>query len=419
MITTALLGEWKLSPFGENFRFSFGSAAFFFFLLWNREIFPVLAGILVGGFVVSFRIALDWVIQGAGFIAESSFWIHFPSFFYYLTFSLLFYIFRLNRLLPQPLWLGILGGGAEIFSNLVELYARFLVTGEIPSLSLINAIIFIAIFRSFFVVGFFNLINWRQAKLAEEKQRQRNEQMLLFISNLYEETVHLKKTLKHVESVTRESYELYRILKEKAAQWNEDQSLAQKALWIAGQVHELKKDNQRIYAGLQEMIAKETSIEHMNVKDLGKIIIRMNQKVSEMLGKKIRFILEVYPDDYHCNIFTTLSIVNNLVVNAVESIDGAGTVKLSIIKVGEWVEWRVWDDGPGIPPKDRDLVFQPGFTSKYDSTGKPSTGIGLSYVKEVVEHLKGTVTIEEPPDSRGTLFLIRLPYHAVVGGSQV
>ena len=49
---------------------------------------------------------------------------------------------------------------------------------------------------------------------------------------------------------------------------------------------------------------------------------------------------------------------------------------LSYIKRSTYI-FEVIDDGPGIAQKYKKLVFKPGFTSKYDQTGTPSTGIGL------------------------------------------
>ena len=52
--------------------------------------------------------------------------------------------------------------------------------------------------------------------------------------------------------------------------------------------------------------------------------------------------------------------------------------------------------------------MSPGFTSKYDDLGNPSTGIGLSYVKEMVEQLEGDVTLEDRTEGKGSIFIIRL-----------
>ncbi len=55
-------------------------------------------------------------------------------------------------------------------------------------------------------------------------------------------------------------------------------------------------------------------------------------------------------------------------------------------------------------------IFNPGFTTKFDQNtgGEPSTGIGLAHVKNIVEHLKGTIIVESKKNI-GTTFKISIP----------
>ena len=87
--------------------------------------------------------------------------------------------------------------------------------------------------------------------------------------------------------------------------------------------------------------------------------------------------------------YTVLSIFNNLVANAVEAIEDKGFVIIKLYKRNQHIFFEVIDDGPGITQKYKKLVFKPGFTSKYDQAGTPSTGIGLSYINEMVTELGG------------------------------
>ena len=73
------------------------------------------------------------------------------------------------------------------------------------------------------------------------------------------------------------------------------------------------------------------------------------------------------------------------------------------------VIFEVIDDGPGITQKYKKLVFKPGFTSKYDQTGTPSTGIGLSYIDEMVTELGGEVRLEDNENGNGCKFIVCLP----------
>ncbi len=411
MLTVPLAGELKIYPFGDDFRVSFGTTAFFFFLLWIRKIPSVLSGILAGGSVVLFRIALDGITKGDVPI-EALIQHHLPAFFYYLSYASLFALTRINKYHHKPLLIGILGVGIEITSNMIELALRSRHAASVISLDIISKITIIAIVRTFFVLGFFNMIQLRQAKSLEEQQRHRSERTLMLISNLYEESIHLKKTLQHVEAITRDCYDLYRTLQANTACKSE--GFAQRVLKIAGQVHEIKKDNQRIYAGLSKMISNEHVTDYMSMQELGQIIVRMNQKYAQLLAKEITFDLQVHVPPSLYQIYTTLSLVNNLVANAVESIKESGRVAISIVQDGECIEFSVRDNGPGIQVKNKELLFKPGFTTKYDVSGTPSTGIGLCYVKEIVESLKGSIEIYDKADHGETVFTIRLPEEGII-----
>lgn len=412
VVAVPLGGELKFMPFNDDFRVSFGTIAFFFFLLWIRKIPAVLSAIIVGIVIVMFRIYLDYLL-GDSFQVSSSFSHHYPTFFFYLSFASLFWLTNINKLHHKPFLIGILGAFSDLIANFVELGIRFQGTLAIDWFSYLSKISLIAIIRSFFVLSFFNMIQLRQAKWMEQQQRIRHEQTLVLISTLYEESIQLKKTLQQAEDITRDSYDLYRQLKE--ASWlSHAANVAQRALHIAGQVHEIKKDNQRIYAGLSKVISKEIKMDYMDLKELGEIIVRTNKKYAEHLSKEISFSLAVEASATPFHIYTTLSLMNNLVSNAVESIVSSGTISISMVQRGDWLELHVSDDGPGIKVKDKEMLFKPGFTTKFDISGRPSTGIGLAYVKEVVESLSGTIAIVDKDENNLTVFTIRLPVEGLI-----
>ncbi|QQE73864.1 sensor histidine kinase [Brevibacillus composti] len=408
LLAVPIAGELKFHPFQDDFRISFGTTAFFFFLLWLRKIPAYLTGTLTGLAVVLFRLGLDWLTYES-FDLVSSVQMHFPAFFFYVTFSLIFSLARVNQLHQFPLLVGILATVAEIAANLVELAFRSPHWHAIFQWEVISPVAVIALIRSFFVLSFFNMIQLRQAKWMEEQQRVRNEHMLMLVSNLYEESIHLKKTLQDVEEITRDCYELYRQLKQDEA-GGQGEEYARQALRIAGQVHEVKKDNQRIFAGLSKLISDENDRDYMPLGELMKVVVRANEKYARLLGKDISFTHQVGSPYLACHIFTTLSLLNNLVANAVEAIRERGTIAIEVkLDADKDFLFTVKDDGPGIVVRDRELLFMPGFTTKYDVSGNPSTGIGLSYVKEVVENLKGQVELLEGTEGYSTVFRIRLP----------
>ncbi|WP_247747107.1 sensor histidine kinase [Alkalihalobacillus sp. BA299] len=408
LVAVPLAGELKFYPFAGDFRVSFGTPVFFFFLLWLRNFYPLLSGLLVGTAIVIFRMFLVGV-KGDEISILEAFMMHIPALFYYVAYGLMFAVIKVHRFYDRPFLVGLFGIVLEIGASMAEISLRYTLSGNVMTLSTFILIIEIAFIRSFFVLGFFNILILRQAKLAKEHQQKRIEHMSMLISNLYAETIQLNKSMKHAEEITRTCYELYQKLI-----MSSEQGLATDALKITGQVHEIKKDNQRIYAGLSNLISNESITDFMRIEELGKIIIKSNEKYARLLGKEIKFFLDVKGDHPPYHTYLLLSLINNLVSNAVEAIKDTGIVTLSASPCGQKVEFRVTDNGPGIPEKKQELIFKHGYTTKYDLSGKPSTGIGLSYVKEVVESFGGTITVKDSTKSETTIFVMKIPIEHLV-----
>lgn len=408
VLIVPIAGELNFHPFNDTFRVSFGTPIFFFLLLFLRRIPAIVAGLLVGLSVAIFRISLDWMLQGTFDLAES-FYLRYPVFFYYFIYGSLFSLCRVNRFHQKPFIIGCFGISIEIISSMSELaFNHFLVLGTTITVSEVNKLIIIAVFRSFFALGFLNMMSLYETRLKEAQVRKENEKMLMHLSNLYVESVHLKKTLQNAELITQEAYQLYRNLQAS----NDASSIemhSKKVLKIAGEVHEIKKDNQRIFAGLSKLLLDKNLSEYIEGHELTEMIVRINEKYAQLLGKGITFSKKIEGEHGQYHVYTVLSILNNLVANAVEAIENVGTITITANQRDETVIFEVIDNGPGITPKYKELVFKPGFTSKYDQTGTPSTGIGLSYIKEMVTELGGEVTLQSGDYERGCKFIVRLP----------
>jgi two-component system sensor histidine kinase YcbA len=404
IIAVPIAGELKFYPFsGADLRVSMATTVFFFILLWSRKIHPVVAGFLTGCAVVLFRMVLDKLFSGSMGLRDS-FYGNFPGFFYYLVFAILFHIFKMKKLYSRPFLVGLLGVVLEIISNSAEISIRHY-TKEIP-LTTSNFIIIagVAIIRTFFVLGFFNILILRETRLAEEQQRKRTEQILLIISNLYVEKVQLEKSAKNAEELTSACYMLYRELKK---QNNQEQ--AQAMLKIAGELHEIKKDNQRIYAGLSKLMAKENLDDYMNIEEIIQVITHSNQNYGEILGKTIDYKVNIAGEHPRYRTFVLLSLINNLVANAVEAIHQTGQIVLTVERINDRIKIRIHDNGSGISPKNKAFIFEPGFTTKFDHNGIASNGIGLSYIKNIIEHNGGEIKLIDSTKTEGTTFDILLP----------
>lgn len=404
IIVVPIAGEFKFYPLDGTLRVSLGTPVFFFFLLWSRKNKPALLGLVAGISVCLFRIFLSTVfLEHISFAA--AFIEHFPAFFYYLTYGSLFQIFKVREHIDDSLRIGLSGIVLEIISTIIEVSFRVIFGEDKITFYWLILISILAVIRSFFVIILFNNLILHEVKKAERVQRKRNEKMLVHLSNLYVEMIQLKKSMINTEQLTTNCYDLYRTLKNNYG-FN---TLAKTALQIAGEVHDIKKDHQRIYAGLYNLIEKEKVADYMEIEDILDVIVSSNTSYRNLLGKSIDFSVEVKGAHLKYNACSLLSIINNLVSNSVESIRETGHITINVSQENNELTIKVTDDGPGISKKNRNLIFQPGFTTKFDSTGKASSGIGLTYVKEFIEQLGGTIRLDDAEKSLLTTFILVVP----------
>jgi two-component system NtrC family sensor kinase len=98
----------------------------------------------------------------------------------------------------------------------------------------------------------------------------------------------------------------------------------------------------------------------------------------------------------------------NLILNAIQSIEGGGSVEIGTHLFGEngakrFVQIEVRDTGIGIPEKDIENIFNPFFTTRKDGSG-----LGLSISHQIIKEHGGYIVVESEV-GRGTSFFIRLP----------
>jgi signal transduction histidine kinase len=104
----------------------------------------------------------------------------------------------------------------------------------------------------------------------------------------------------------------------------------------------------------------------------------------------------------------------NLVINAVDAMGSGGRLSISIQKSADrdFVEIRVADNGPGIPPHQLDSVFDPFFSTKKRGKG---TGLGLSVSQGILKQHGGTIRVQSTL-GEGTAFTVSLPVAKVPAG---
>lgn len=100
----------------------------------------------------------------------------------------------------------------------------------------------------------------------------------------------------------------------------------------------------------------------------------------------------------------------NLIGNAIKFTPPEGSITVTAILNGpNWVEVAVKDTGPGIPPEEKEKIFEKFYQVSANGKPKPKgTGLGLPISKALVELHGGRIWVESEL-SRGSTFSFTLP----------
>ncbi|CAJ0742283.1 Adaptive-response sensory-kinase SasA [Ralstonia edaphis] len=108
------------------------------------------------------------------------------------------------------------------------------------------------------------------------------------------------------------------------------------------------------------------------------------------------------------------TLVENVLDNAVRETPNGGEVRVAVKRIEQagapMVELRIEDSGPGIPPDERDRVFERFYRPR--TSQSQGSGLGLAIVRRIVELGNGSVAIEDGlvhAEGRGCAIVIRLP----------
>lgn len=101
----------------------------------------------------------------------------------------------------------------------------------------------------------------------------------------------------------------------------------------------------------------------------------------------------------------------NVVANALDAMTDTEEPKLLVQTLlendGQWVQIAVTDNGAGIPPEKRELIFRPFVSTK----GSKGTGLGLTVSRKILREHGGDILVQSQP-KQGSRFTLRVPIAA-------
>ena len=413
-ILVALSGQLYLTVWAEGFRVSASVILFpVLLMIFMRDSHHPDTGLVTGVCVLAFRMALD-LAGGATILHALT--VEYPGGVFYLCYDALLCLLVRDRRSVPPLRLWLSLWLCDLISNVINLFLSSHLQPQ--GLMLVNLLSLagLALVRSLAAWAVVWGIKGYRQLLIREEHEYRYRRLFLMTASLKTELYFLKKDAEDIEGVMSNAYRLYEQLEEQS-----QPQLGALALSIARDVHEVKKDNLRIIRGLEENVADAYDHQDMSLQDLLNIL---EISTRQFLGRQRADIrLEC---SCQCALtirehYRLLSVLKNLVTNAVEAIQaagGSGTVRVNTWTEGDDFLLTVADDGPGIPPRAIKMLFQVGYSTKFNShTGDMNRGVGLPAVQFIVQELGGTIQVESTL-GQGALFRVRLPVSAIAGGEQ-
>ena len=172
------------------------------------------------------------------------------------------------------------------------------------------------------------------------------------------------------------------------------------------EITEIEKDINRL-ENITERFSKIGSPAKPENQNIIKIIYNSVKYIKSRTSKKVKYLITV-PEDKE--IFAPVNhnlfewVIENLCKNAVDAMNGVGTLTIDVIEENKYVIIDFTDTGKGIPKSNHKTVFNPGFTSK-----KRGWGLGLSLSERIIKNYhRGKIFVKSSVIDQGTTFRIVL-----------
>ncbi len=172
------------------------------------------------------------------------------------------------------------------------------------------------------------------------------------------------------------------------------------------EVAELEKDIKRL-ENITDRFSKIGSPSKLEPENLVNVIYESIDYLRPRTSSKVKYQVNLQPHEIlmvpiNKQLFEW--VLENLFKNAVDAMNGSGTISVNILEEEELVHVDVEDTGKGILKSQFKTIFNPGFTSK-----KRGWGLGLSLSKRIIEiYHKGKIFVRSSVIDRGTVIRITL-----------
>lgn len=415
-IATTLMGQVYINPFNSDFRLSIGIAILIFLLLKFNDISILLTTMCTALSVFIFRFSIDFIqlnkIASVSDIALK----HLPSAVFYIVFGMALYQLHIRDYKEQPIFFIFLVAISDILSNVSEVAVRQEFT-KASIESILTSIFTAGFLRATIAFLLLSSIKAYNMLILKEEHQKRYMSLLLFTANMKSEVFFLKKTMQDIEQAMERCYSIYSELKYKDEVLNIDYTnrLKDRILNLSKDIHEIKKDNKRVVSGIERLLPQKEKENVMKISTIFKLLSDNTLRYIEDIGKEIDIFTDHIDNYVVKDYYPLISIINNLISNSIDAIENNGYIRISQYTKNNYIVFKIIDTGIGIKKEDIKVIFEPGFSTKFDkNTGHMSTGLGLTHIKHIVDnYFKGKIEVISQM-RQGTSFIIYIPINNIV-----
>ncbi|MBB6215934.1 two-component system sensor histidine kinase YcbA [Anaerosolibacter carboniphilus] len=402
MITIALFGEIYFYPFNSSLRISAGIIALNLIILVIDDIseFSIALLATIGVFVLRNITGIYFSTLSLPQLIS----YNLPSAIYYLVYGFLAFFLGVRKYREQLLTTVFLMASVDSLSNIAEALIR----DKLINFHMLQVIVLVGLARSIIAYFIYLLYKNQELFILNREHQKRYGQLNILIADIQAEMFYLRKSMDDIETVMSKSYRLYEKYKEHA-------DLQEDTLDIAREVHEIKKDYHRVLGGFESFLKNFEDSGSMTLQDMQNIIKENIHRYLSTYQKDITIQFDFIDDFRLIKYYNLFTVMNNLIINAIDASGSNGVIQVTEYSNNNHIFFSVTDHGEGIEEDVLPYIFNPGFTTKYDvHTGKPSTGIGLSHVKNIIETLHGSISVTSELE-KGTSFILSIPKQSLIG----
>lgn len=389
-IFDALIAQFYFDSLPFEFKFSISVAILPIYYFFDRSLNPIKTGLYVMTVGLLFRTLTQANIYGS---FSAAFWSDFPFVYFDILYGVIFFFLYYKSDKKHMSHWAVVAVLGDWLGNTVEAVARygpsFIYTSNSSMIFFIVALI-----RVLISIGIVMFLNHYSRLIRKDEHEIRYKQLIMLTSELKSEAYFMQKNMDYIEYVMEDAYKMYSDLDDLEV----DQA-KKIALKIATDIHEIKKNYSRVVDGLGKITDGEENFNQMKLTELVRILKSSITRSLENQESEIQFLTNVHSNRYIKEHYLLMSVLRNLVNNAIEELNKSnknGIVRLKFQENADYYVFTISDNGSGIDGKDLDFIFEAGFSTKFnEETGDICRGVGLALVKDIVENkLNGYIDVK-------------------------